>query len=227
MGMIVLKQPSRNFKRRTSGDTIGKLMLTLKSLGEEYEKPVTTKEWLENLNRNYKTTIHFDRPLMLTNMVRSVINPETLETEKNSQGRNWKFEYLGGETISEWLAPNSRAKFDAIRNEIGGTAAVVPTDSEVAESFAAESTPSRDNDRVAVGDRVRSYDFVIGDTLLRDDSYIEGTVTKNRGVGALSVRKRPCIYCGGRNGATWTKSFSNWNGYGIPTTYYRQFSSRC
>jgi hypothetical protein len=119
------KAAQRNFKRRTSGDTVGKLMLTLKSLGEEYgEKPITTKEWIENLNRQYKTSIHFDRPLMLTNMVRSVINPETLEVQKNAQGGNWKFRYLGGETISEWLAPSARAKFDALRNEIGGTAAV-------------------------------------------------------------------------------------------------------
>ena len=45
--------------------------------------------------------------------------------------------------------------------------------------YEAEGTPSRDNDRVAVGDRVRSYDFVLPNgELIRDDYYIEGTVTK-------------------------------------------------
>ena len=173
------KAATRNFKRRTTGDTVGKLMLTLKSLGEEYgEKPITTKEWIENLNRKYKTSVHFNRPLMLTNMVRGIINPETLEVQKNAQGGNWKFRYLGGETISEWLAPNSRAKFDDLRNEIGGTAAVV-SESYEAESSEATGQPSRDNDRVAVGDRVRSYDFVLPDgTLITEDAYIEGTVSK-------------------------------------------------
>ena len=179
-GFDCAKAAQRNFKRRTSGDTIGKLVLTLKSLTEDYgHTPVSANQWLNGFRERYKTTLRFERTLMLTNMVRGIINPETIEIEKDREG--WQFRYLGGETISEWLAPNARAKFDAVRNEVGGTATVVSTDTEAeaaAESFAAEGTPSRDNDRVAVGDRVRSYDFVIGDTLLRDDCYIEGTVTK-------------------------------------------------
>lgn len=179
-GFDCAKAAQRNFKRRTSGDTIGKLVLTLKSLTEDYgNTPVSANQWLNGFRERYKTTLRFERTLMLTNMVRGIINPETIEIEKDREG--WRFRYLGGETISEWLAPNARAKFDAVRNEVGGTAAVVSTDTETeaaAESWEAEGTPSRDNDRVAVGDRVRSYDFVIGDTLLRDDSYIEGTVTK-------------------------------------------------
>lgn len=177
-GYDCAKAAQRNFKRRTSGDIIGKLVLSLKSLTQDYgNTPVSANQWLNGFRERYKTTLRFERTLMLTNMVRGIINPETIEIKKDREG--WQFRYLGGETISEWLAPNSRAKFDALRNEVGGTATVVSTDSEVVESLEAESTPSRDNDRVAVGDRVRSYDFVLpnGD-LIRDDCYIEGRVTR-------------------------------------------------
>ena len=122
-GYDCAKAAQRNFKRRTSGDTIGKLVLTLKSLTQEYgNTPVSANQWLNGFRERYKTTLSFERTLMLTNMVRGIINPETIEIERDREG--WKFRYLGGETISEWLAPNARAKFDALRNEIGGTAAV-------------------------------------------------------------------------------------------------------
>ena len=137
-GFDCAKAAQRNFKRRTSGDIIGKLVLTLKSLTEDYgNTPVSANQWLNGFRERYKTTLRFERTLMLTNMVRGIINPETIEIEKDREG--WRFRYLEGDTISEWLAPNARAKFDAIRNEVGGTATVVSTDSEVAESLEAES----------------------------------------------------------------------------------------
>lgn len=133
---------SKNFKRRMNGDTVAKLVLTLKNLTEQYSGTVSGNQWLNAFREQYKSQRAFERTVALTSGIRAIANRENIEINENST-KSWTFKYLGGNTISEWLKPSMRAKFDEIRLEVGGTAAEGLETSETSEVSAAETKLSK------------------------------------------------------------------------------------
>jgi hypothetical protein len=116
------KAAIKNFKRRMNGDTVAKLVLTLKNLTEQYSGTVSGNQWLEAFREQYKSQRAFERTVALTSAIRGIANRTNIQINEHST-KSWTFKYLGGNTISEWLKPSVRTKFDEIRLEVGGTAA--------------------------------------------------------------------------------------------------------
>ena len=144
------KQASRNFKRGMSGYKVARLVDLLAQMGE----PVTAAQLLARYRDVYgkSAMMGFNNSNSITQQVMPIFNPETIRVDKTKNP--FTFEYLGGTTIGEWLKPSMRAKYESV-------------------SFKAEEL------EISVGDRVRSYDFILPDgTLIRDDCYMEGQVTK-------------------------------------------------
>lgn len=136
---------SKNFKRRMNGDTVAKLVLTLKNLTEQYSGTVSGNQWLNAFREQYKSQRAFERTVALTSGIRAIANRQNIEINEHST-KSWTFKYLGGNTISEWLKPSMRAKFDEIRLEVGGTAAEgleTAETSEMSEVSAAETKLSK------------------------------------------------------------------------------------
>jgi hypothetical protein len=136
------KAAQKNFKRRMNGETIAKLILTLKSMTQLYSDSVSGNQWLNTFRNQHKSNRHFERTVGLTTAMRVCLNRENIQINED-RNKGWTFKYLGGDTISEWLKPSMRAKFDEIRREVGGTAAEGTSERSASEVSDAETKLSK------------------------------------------------------------------------------------
>lgn len=127
------RQASRNFKRHMNGYKVARVI----DLLAQMEGPVTAAQLVERYHETYgkSNTMGFNNSVALTQQLVPIVNPETIRVDKSS--KPFTFEYLSGNTISDWLKPSMLAKYESVslKAEEVESDDYMPTDMVIARLF--------------------------------------------------------------------------------------------
>ncbi len=109
-GGTCYRQASRNFKRHMNGYKVARVIDLLAQIGG----PVTAAQLVERYHETYgkSAMMGFNNSVALTQQLVPIVNPETIRVDKSS--KPFTFEYLSGDTISDWLKPSMLAKYESV-----------------------------------------------------------------------------------------------------------------